>query len=38
VEFETPALYTPCACGSRDAERLSGEELNIKSMELEEAA
>lgn len=36
--FETPTLYTPCGCGSRAAERLSGEELNIKSIELEEAA
>ena len=26
-----------CSCGSRDLERLSGEELNIKEMELEAA-
>jgi hydrogenase nickel incorporation protein HypA/HybF len=38
AEFATPTLFTPCPCGSRDIERLSGEELNIKSMELEEAA
>lgn len=38
AEFATPTLYTPCACGSRSVERLSGEELNIKSMQLEEAA
>lgn len=38
AEFATPELFTPCACGSRDTTRLSGEELNIKSMELEEAA
>jgi hydrogenase nickel incorporation protein HypA/HybF len=38
AEFETATLYTPCACGSRQAERLRGEELNIKTMELEEAA
>ena len=38
TEFATPALYSPCPCGSRNTERLSGEELNIKSMQLEEAA
>lgn len=38
AEFDTVALYTPCACGSRHLERLQGEELNIKTMELEEAA
>ena len=38
VEFATAALYTPCACGSRQIERLAGEELLIKTMELEEAA
>jgi hydrogenase nickel incorporation protein HypA/HybF len=37
-EFVTETLYTPCACGSRRIERLQGEELNIKSMELEEEA
>lgn len=36
--FATPTLYTACACGSRSSERLSGEELKIKSIELEEAA
>lgn len=36
--FATPTLYTPCGCGSRASERLAGEELNIKSIELEEAA
>ena len=34
-EFTTEALFTPCACGSRQLTRLQGEELNIKSMELE---
>jgi len=34
AEFATPALFTPCSCGSRQMKRLSGEELNIKSMEL----
>lgn len=38
AECTTPALYTPCPCGSHNLHRLSGEELNIKSMELEEAA
>ena len=33
VELNT--LFGTCACGSRDLERLSGEELNIKEMELE---
>lgn len=37
-EFLTPGLAMSCACGSRDIERLAGEELKIKSMELEEAA
>jgi hydrogenase nickel incorporation protein HypA/HybF len=38
AEFETPALYTACNCGSHRLTRLQGEELNIKTMELEEAA
>ena len=38
AEFVTPTLYAPCPCGARNAERLSGEELNVKSMQLEEAA
>jgi hydrogenase nickel incorporation protein HypA/HybF len=38
TEFATATLYTPCACGSRHVEQLQGEELNIKTMELEEAA
>jgi hydrogenase nickel incorporation protein HypA/HybF len=38
TEFDTATLYTPCACGSRRLEQLQGEELNIKTMELEEAA
>ena len=38
TEFVTPALYSACPCGSRNSQRLSGEELSIKSMELEEAA
>jgi hydrogenase nickel incorporation protein HypA/HybF len=38
AEFETAALWTACACGSRDVVRLQGEELSVKTMELEEAA
>jgi len=38
AEFVTATLFTPCACGSRQLKRLQGEELNIKTMELEEAA
>ena len=38
AEFATPELFTPCACGSHDTNRLAGEELNIKSMDVEEAA
>lgn len=37
-ELATPTLFTPCGCGSRDIERLQGEELKVKSMEIEEAA
>ncbi len=38
AEFATPTLFASCACGSRDVVRLRGEELSIKTMELEEAA
>jgi hydrogenase nickel incorporation protein HypA/HybF len=38
VEFATVTLFTPCPCGSRVSKRVRGEELLIKSMELEEAA
>jgi hydrogenase nickel incorporation protein HypA/HybF len=38
TEFEMPTLYAACPCGARQVERLQGEELNIKTMELEEAA
>jgi hydrogenase nickel incorporation protein HypA/HybF len=36
LEFVTRTLFTACSCGSRRLTRLQGEELNIKSMELEE--
>jgi len=38
AEFPMDTLYAPCPCGSRRIERLQGEELKIKTMELEEAA
>jgi hydrogenase nickel incorporation protein HypA/HybF len=38
TEFATPDLFTACACGSFALTRLQGEELTIKSIELEEAA
>ncbi|MBS0250042.1 MAG: hydrogenase maturation nickel metallochaperone HypA [Proteobacteria bacterium] len=37
-EFAAAALYAPCPCGSREVDLIRGEELNIKSLELEEAA
>jgi hydrogenase nickel incorporation protein HypA/HybF len=36
AEFETRTLYTPCACGSFQLLRLAGDELKIRTMELEE--
>lgn len=38
AEFALTTLYAPCACGSREISRLSGEELKIATMEVEEAA
>jgi hydrogenase nickel incorporation protein HypA/HybF len=38
ADFPMATLFTPCACGSHHLKRLQGEELNIKTMELEEAA
>ena len=35
AEFAMPTLFTPCPCGSRKSMRLRGEELTIKTMELE---
>ena len=37
AEFDMPTLLTPCGCGSRRLERLRGDELTVKTMELEEA-
>lgn len=36
--FETATLYQACACGSHAIDRLAGEELKIRDMEIEEAA
>ena len=36
-EFATPDLLTACPCGSVRCERLSGEELMIRSIEIDEA-
>jgi hydrogenase nickel incorporation protein HypA/HybF len=37
TEFEMPTPYAACACGSRRLHWLQGEELIVKTMELEEA-
>ena len=37
-EFDTPTLVTRCPCGSSAYRRLCGEELLVKTMELEETA
>jgi len=36
TEFEPVSLCAPCPCGSREVTRTGGEELNIKSIEVEE--
>lgn len=33
AEFPTPDLFTPCPCGSRNVERIAGEELRIREFE-----
>jgi len=38
AEFATATLFAVCACGSHRLTLLRGEELNVKSMELMEAA
>lgn len=38
AEFPTPSMLTTCPCGSLRFQRLAGEELNVKSIELDEAA
>jgi len=37
AQFPTPSLLTTCPCGSLHFQRLKGEELNIKSIEVDEA-
>ncbi len=37
TEFPTPNMLTACPCGSLRFQRLAGEELNVKSIELQEA-
>ena len=37
AEFPTPSMLTACPCGSFRFKRLKGDELNVKSIELEEA-
>ena len=36
VEFAAPSFLAACGCGSRRLEHLAGEELNLKSLELED--
>ena len=36
AEFPTPSILTTCPCGSFRYKRLQGEELNVKSIEIEE--
>lgn len=38
TEFVTPALYTPCPCGSHEVDRLSGEELKVREFEFRDDA
>jgi hydrogenase nickel incorporation protein HypA/HybF len=35
-QFAVSGLFAACACGSRRLKPVAGEELNVKSMELEE--
>lgn len=37
AEFVQDTLFSACGCGSRNFERLSGEELNVKEYELDQA-
>jgi hydrogenase nickel incorporation protein HypA/HybF len=37
AEFLTPDMLSACPCGSLQFKRLRGDELNIKSIEIEEA-
>jgi hydrogenase nickel incorporation protein HypA/HybF len=37
AEFAMPTLHASCPCGARQSVRLRGEELKVKTMELETA-
>lgn len=37
ADFPTPTLFTPCACGCRDIERVTGEELKVREFEFDTA-
>ncbi len=37
-EFEMPEVFTACGCGSRAIMRLRGEELNVRSLDIEAEA
>jgi hydrogenase nickel incorporation protein HypA/HybF len=37
-EFSTETIFARCPCGSQRVARVAGEELTVKTMELEEAA
>ncbi len=36
AEFSTTTIYQICACGSADIDRISGEELNVREIVIEE--
>jgi hydrogenase nickel incorporation protein HypA/HybF len=36
AEFSTPSMLTACPCGSFRFKRIKGDELNLKSIEVEE--
>jgi hydrogenase nickel incorporation protein HypA/HybF len=38
ADFSTPSMLTACACGSHQFVRLKGEELNVKSIEVDEVS
>ena len=38
IEFATPTLFTTCRCGARALVRLRGDEINVRSIEVEETA
>jgi hydrogenase nickel incorporation protein HypA/HybF len=38
AELAIADVFTPCACGSHDVEVVRGNELKVKTMEVEEAA